>query len=248
VVGTIRQLASKNGNQVVVECPAEVGAIRADPTRLRQALLNLASNASKFTERGLIRVDVRRRPDDGGRDWVTMAISDTGIGMTPEQMAKLFEEFTQADASTTRKYGGTGLGLAISRRLCRMMGGDITVASTPGQGSTFTIRLPADARTPVRAEAEPAPRPSVPAPAPEPSGRTGRTVLVIDDDPTVRDLMDRFLVKQGFSVITAASGIEGLRLARDARPAAITLDVMMPDLDGWTVLPRKGRSGAGQHP
>ncbi len=236
VVATIRQLASKNGNQVVVECPAEVGTIRADSTRLRQALLNLASNASKFTERGVIRVEVRRRPDDGGRDWVTMAISDTGIGMTPEQMAKLFEEFTQADASTTRKYGGTGLGLAISRRLCRMMGGDITVASTPGQGSTFTIRLPADARTPVRAEAEPAPRASVPGPAPEPSGRTGRTVLVIDDDPTVRDLMDRFLVKQGFSVITAASGIEGLRLAREARPAAITLDVMMPDLDGWTVL------------
>ena len=236
VVATIRQLASKNGNRVVVECPAEVGTIRADPTRLRQALLNLASNASKFTERGMIRVDVKRRPDDGGRDWVTMAISDTGIGMTPEQMAKLFEEFTQADASTTRKYGGTGLGLAISRRLCRMMGGDITVASTPGQGSTFTIRLPADARTPVRAEAEPAPRPSVPAPAPEPAGSTGRTVLVIDDDPTVRDLMDRFLVKQGFSVITAANGIEGLRLAREARPAAITLDVMMPDLDGWTVL------------
>ena len=157
VVGTIRPLASKNGNQVVVECPAEVGAIRADPTRLRQALLNLASNASKFTERGMIRVDVRRRPDDGGRDWVTMAISDTGIGMTPEQMAKLFEEFTQADASTTRKYGGTGLGLAISRRLCRMMGGDITVTSTPGQGSTFTIRLPADARTSPRPEAEPAP-------------------------------------------------------------------------------------------
>ena len=236
VVATIRQLAAKNGNQVVVDCPAEVGAIRADPTRLRQALLNLASNAGKFTERGMIRVDVRRRPDDGGRDWVTMAISDTGIGMTPEQMAKLFEEFTQADASTTRKYGGTGLGLAISRRLCRMMGGDITVASTPGQGSTFTIRLPADARTSARAEAEPAPRPSVPAPAPEPPRSTGRTVLVIDDDPTVRDLMDRFLVKQGFSVITAASGIEGLRLAREARPAAITLDVMMPDLDGWTVL------------
>jgi GAF domain-containing protein/CheY-like chemotaxis protein len=236
VVSTIRQLASKNGNQVVVECPAEVGAIRADPTRLRQALLNLASNASKFTERGLIRIDVRRQPDAGSRDWVTMSVSDTGIGMTADQMARLFEEFTQADASTTRKYGGTGLGLAISRRLCRLMGGDITVASSPGQGSTFTIRLPADARIPARAETEPASRPSVHTPAPEPPRRTSRTVLVIDDDPTVRDLMDRFLVKQGFSVVTAASGIEGLRLAREARPAAITLDVMMPDLDGWTVL------------
>ncbi|HEY7141349.1 MAG TPA: response regulator, partial [Methylomirabilota bacterium] len=236
VVSTIRSLASKNGNQVVVECPADVGAIRADPTRLRQALLNLASNASKFTERGTIRVDVRRRPDDGGRDWVTMAVSDTGIGMTAEQMAKLFEEFTQADASTTRKYGGTGLGLAISRRLCRMMGGDITVASTPGQGSTFTIRLPADARVPAPAEAEPAPRPRTPAPVASPRPGPSRTVLVIDDDATVRDLMDRFLVKQGFSVVTAASGIEGLRLAREIGPAAITLDVMMPDLDGWTVL------------
>ena len=163
-------------------------------------------------------------------------MSDTGIGMTDEQMAKLFEAFSQADASTTRKYGGTGLGLAISRHFCRMMGGDITVSSTPGQGSTFTIRLPADARAPARLETEPAAPPSVLAPLAERPGRTGRTVLVIDDDPTVRDLMERFLVKQGFSVITAASGIEGLRLAREARPAAITLDVMMPDLDGWTVL------------
>jgi CheY-like chemotaxis protein/two-component sensor histidine kinase len=236
VVATIRPLASKNGNQVVLECPPEVGAIRADPTRLRQSLLNLASNAGKFTERGTIRVDLRRQADQGGRDWVTMAVSDTGIGMTPEQMAKLFEEFTQADASTTRKYGGTGLGLAISRRLCRMMGGDITVSSTPGQGSTFTIRLPADARVPARLETEPAAPPRALAPLEERPDRTGRTVLVIDDDPTVRDLMDRYLVKQGFSVITAASGIEGLRLAREARPVAITLDVMMPDLDGWTVL------------
>jgi signal transduction histidine kinase/CheY-like chemotaxis protein len=236
VVATIRPLAAKNGNQVVLDCPPEVGTIRADPTRLRQSLLNLASNAGKFTERGTIRVDLRRQADQGGRDWVTMAVSDTGIGMTPEQMAKLFEEFTQADASTTRKYGGTGLGLAISRRLCRMMGGDITVSSTPGQGSTFTIRLPADARVPARLETEPAAPPRALAPLEERPDRTGRTVLVIDDDPTVRDLMDRYLVKQGFSVITAASGIEGLRLAREARPVAITLDVMMPDLDGWTVL------------
>ena len=218
--------------------PPTVGAIRADPTRLRQSLLNLASNAGKFTERGAIR-DRRwgARRTEGGRDWVTMAVSDTGIGMTPEQMAKLFEEFTQADASTTRKYGGTGLGLAISRRLCRMMGGDITVSSTPGQGSTFTIRLPADARVPARAR-DRARAGAERARARRGAARAGRgaPVLVIDDDPTVRDLMDRFLVKQGFSVITAASGIEGLRLAREARPAAITLDVMMPDLDGWTVL------------
>ena len=236
VVATIRPLASKNGNQVEVECPADVGVIRADPTRLRQALLNLASNASKFTERGRIRIAVTREPDDGGRDWVSMAVSDTGIGVTAEQLAKLFEEFTQADASTTRRYGGTGLGLAISRRLCRMMGGDITVASAPGQGSTFTIRLPADARAPLPAGIEAAPRPIAHPAKPGPSGTTSNMVLVIDDDPTVRELMDRFLLKEGFSVVTAASGIEGLRRAREIHPAAITLDVMMPDLDGWTVL------------
>jgi signal transduction histidine kinase/CheY-like chemotaxis protein len=236
VVATIRPLAAKNANLVEVECPAEVGVIRADPTRLRQSLLNLASNASKFTERGRVRIAVTRRPDGGGRDWVSMAVSDTGIGMTAEQMGRLFEEFTQADASTTRKYGGTGLGLAISRRLCRMMGGDITVASVPGQGSTFTIRLPADARTVHPAVTEPAPRPSAAEPRSGPPSGTSRPVLVIDDDETVRDLMERFLVKEGFSVITAANGIEGLKRAREVHPGAITLDVMMPDLDGWTVL------------
>ena len=236
VVATIRPLAAKNGNKVDVECPADVGVIRADPTRLRQALLNLASNAGKFTERGRIRLAVTRQPDDHGRDWVTMAVSDTGIGMTTEQMGRLFEEFTQAEASTTRKYGGTGLGLAISRRLCQMMGGDITVTSAPGQGSTFTIRLPVDARPSQPAATEPGPRPIATAPRPGPPGRAASPVLVIDDDETVRDLMDRFLVKEGFSVITAANGIEGLKRAREAHPAAITLDVMMPDLDGWTVL------------
>jgi signal transduction histidine kinase/CheY-like chemotaxis protein len=236
VVATIRPLASKNANHIEVECAADVGTISADPTRLRQALLNLASNASKFSERGRIRIAVTRRPDDGGRDWVDVVVSDTGIGMTAEQMAKLFEEFTQADASTTRKYGGTGLGLAISRRLCRMMGGDITVSSAPGRGSTFTIRLPADGRTGQGATTETAARPTTAAPRLRPPGRATRSILVIDDDETVRDLMDRFLSKEGFSVITAPNGIEGLKRAREVRPAAITLDVMMPDLDGWTVL------------
>ncbi len=235
VAATIRPLASKNGNQLEVECPADIGVIRADPMRLRQALLNLASNAGKFTERGRIRITVTRQPDDGGREWVNVAVSDTGIGMTADQMGKLFEEFTQADASTTRRYGGTGLGLAISRRLCRMMGGDIIVTSAPGQGSIFTIRLPADARPAQSAATEPAPQPIASMRRPGPPGRSC-PVLVIDDDPTVRDLMNRFLSKEGFSVMTAANGIEGLRRARETHPVAITLDVMMPDLDGWTVL------------
>jgi signal transduction histidine kinase len=139
VVKTIEPLAAKNGNRLKVHCDPAI--LHTDSMRLRQALLNLLSNSNKFTERGTISVDARQRQDNG-RDWVTIAVADTGIGMTPEQMGKLFQEFSQADASTTRKYGGTGLGLAISKRFCQMMGGDITVASAPGRGSTFTIRLP----------------------------------------------------------------------------------------------------------
>src|SRR6516225_4889714 len=141
VVKTIEPLAGKNSNKVTIHCDAAIGTLHADQMRLRQALLNLMSNANKFTERGTITVDARQGQENG-RDWVTIAVADTGIGMTPEQVGKLFQEFSQADASTTRKYGGTGLGLAISKRFCQMMGGDITVTSGPGRGSTFTIRLP----------------------------------------------------------------------------------------------------------
>jgi signal transduction histidine kinase len=141
VVKTIEPLAAKNGNQVAVHCDGEIGTMRADQMRLRQALLNLMSNANKFTERGTITIDAHHRQENGG-DWITLTVTDTGIGMTPEQMGKLFQEFSQASSTTASKYGGTGLGLAISRRFCQMMGGDITVESEPGRGSTFTIRLP----------------------------------------------------------------------------------------------------------
>ncbi|MFZ2137001.1 MAG: GAF domain-containing protein, partial [Xanthobacteraceae bacterium] len=141
VVKTIEPLVAKNDNQVAVQCDPTIGTMHADQMRLRQALLNLLSNANKFTDHGTITIDARQEQEDN-RDWVTIAVADTGIGMTPDQMGKLFQEFSQADASTTRKYGGTGLGLAISRRFCQMMGGDITVESAPGHGSTFTIRLP----------------------------------------------------------------------------------------------------------
>jgi signal transduction histidine kinase len=145
VATTVRPLAEKNGNELVVRCGAELGRMLADATRVRQSLLNLASNAAKFTERGRIEVAAARERGDGG-DWIAFTVSDTGIGMTPEQVGKLFADFTQVDGSISRKFGGTGLGLAISRRFCRMMGGDITVESTPGTGSRFTIRLPAGAQ------------------------------------------------------------------------------------------------------
>ena len=141
VVKTIEPLAAKNGNQVAVHCDPAIGTMHADQMRLRQALLNLMSNANKFTEQGAITI-AAHQGQENGRDWVTLSVADTGIGMTPEQMGKLFQEFSQASSATASKYGGTGLGLAISRRFCQMMGGDITVESDPGRGSTFTIRLP----------------------------------------------------------------------------------------------------------
>jgi signal transduction histidine kinase len=141
VIKTVEPLVTKNGNQLVLRCDGSIGSLHADSMRLRQALLNLMSNANKFTECGTITVHARQAQEDG-RDWIRIAVADTGIGMTADQMGKLFQEFSQADASTTRKYGGTGLGLAISKRFCQMMGGDITVESEPGHGSTFTIRLP----------------------------------------------------------------------------------------------------------
>src|SRR5262249_6643653 len=145
-------LAAKNGNQVAIQCDRTLGTLHADQMRLRQALLNLMSNANKFTDRGIITVDARQG-QESGRDWITISVADTGIGLTGEQISKLFQEFSQADASTTRKYGGTGLGLVISKRFCRMMGGDITVESEPGKGSTFTVRLPRIAQVEERAAA-----------------------------------------------------------------------------------------------
>jgi signal transduction histidine kinase len=141
VAKTIEPMAMKNGNRLAIDCPADIGTIHADQTRFRQSLLNLANNANKFTEKGTVTI-AANQGHENGRDWIILAVADTGIGMTPEQMGKLFQEFSQASSATASKYGGTGLGLAISRRFCQMMGGDITVESEPGRGSTFTIRLP----------------------------------------------------------------------------------------------------------
>jgi adenylate cyclase len=230
-VKTIETLAAKNNNRVAVNCKPGVGAMQADQTRVRQALLNLLSNANKFTEGGTVTVRAERHRESG-RDWIIMAVSDTGIGMTPEQMGKLFQDFSQGDSSTTRKYGGTGLGLAISRRFCQMLGGDITVESEPGRGSTFTIRLPAS----VGGNAPAAVHQTAPAPTVKIGPSNAPLILVIDDDATVREVVGRFLEREGFSVAEADGGEAGLRLAREMHPAAVTLDIMMPDLDGWTVL------------
>jgi CheY-like chemotaxis protein/nitrogen-specific signal transduction histidine kinase len=233
LAGTVQPLMARGANTLEVDAPPDLGTMHTDLTRLRQCLLNLLSNASKFTQNGVIRLTVSRSSDEG-EDWVTFRVSDTGIGMTAEQQQKLFQAFTQADLSTTRKYGGTGLGLAITRRLCEMMGGEIAVESTPRQGSTFTVRLPATARRPAPEVAPPRPRLDTPMPTPLPDGQN--TVLVADDDPAVRDMLSRVLTKEGFHVATAAGGEECLRLARELRPRVITLDVMMPGMDGWTVL------------
>jgi hypothetical protein len=234
VATTAETLAAKNHNRLQVHCADNLGSIQTEPMRIRQIVLNLLSNACKFTENGEVTLTAMRAPADGG-DWFTFTVTDTGIGMTAEQMAKVFEEFSQADGSTTRRYGGTGLGLAISQRLCHLLGGDIAVASTPGVGSTFTVRLPA---APPRAAAA-APCAPFDALAAVPAARALRTsgkILVIDDEQTVRDLMRRFLAREGFDVVTAKDGEEGLALARRLRPALITLDVLMPGLDGWSVL------------
>jgi len=219
VVGTARQLAEQNNNRLSVRVPERLGSLTVDPTRLRQILLNLLSNACKFTKAGEVTLSAER-VTEGAHGWVTFAVADTGIGMTAEQQERLFEDFSQADTSTARRYGGTGLGLAITRRLARMMGGDVTVESALGKGATFVLRLPASPGDEAAAD------------------QAGATdcILVIDDDPTARELIAEQLIGEGFAVATAAGGLEGLRRARELKPLAITLDVMMPDLDGWSVI------------
>jgi signal transduction histidine kinase/DNA-binding response OmpR family regulator len=227
VVTTIRPLMQKQANQLEVECAPDLGMMRADVTKVRQALFNLLSNASKFTHEGIVRLRVARHETDE-LDQVVFEVADTGIGMNNEQLERLFEAFTQADASTTRKYGGTGLGLAITRRFCQMMGGDVTVTSEVGIGSTFTITLPTDP-TVARARGDDAVQVILPELA-------HNRVLVIDDDPTIGELMRRFLTKEGFAVDVALSGEDGILRAQLDPPHVIILDVLMPRMDGWAVL------------
>ena len=231
VATTIQPLVNKNSNSLVIDCPESVGSIHADMTKVRQGLFNLLSNASKFTEQGTISLIISRDVEEG-QEWINFAVSDTGIGMTDEQMGRLFEAFAQAEASTTRRFGGTGLGLAITRHFCEMMGGSVLVASEPGEGSTFTMKLPAVASVPGETELEEDSSSSETVDV----SPAANTVLVVDDDANVHDLMQRSLTGQGFNLVRAMGGEEGLRLAKELQPAVITLDVMMPGMDGWAVL------------
>ena len=234
LAAVIRPLAEKNRNRLEVFCAPTDGTMHADLPKVRQSLLNLLSNACKFTQGGAVSLTVARGVE-GDCDWLRFTVRDTGIGMTPEQVGRLFQEFTQVDAATSRRYGGTGLGLALSRRLCRMMGGDITVESELGLGSTFTIGLPAVVLAPTHPGTS---APADSAAATPLAAEDGGLVLVVDDDPSMRLLMQRFLTKDGYRVALAGDGEGALRMARALSPDAITLDVMMPGLDGWAVLER----------
>ncbi|MBA3580334.1 MAG: response regulator [Gemmatimonadaceae bacterium] len=241
VACTFQPMVETNSNKLDVRLASDLGGMHADQIKVRQALFNLLSNAVKFTQNGNITLEAERERMDA-EDWIVFRVTDTGIGLSPEQIVKLFQDFTQADASTTRKFGGTGLGLALTRRFCQMMGGDVTVHSTPGAGCVFTIKLPATVIEPVP-ELFTDERANVSAPGPLSGaddtvqvGSEASSILIIDDDATQRELMQRFLTAEGFHVRSAASGEEGLRLARQLRPVAITLDVMMPGMDGWSVL------------
>ena len=234
VAETVATLVGKKGNRLTLDLAPDLGAMHSDLTKVRQVLLNLLGNAAKFTENGVITVSVSRETSRTEDDGVSFRVADTGIGMTPDQLEKLFQRFQQADSSTTRRFGGTGLGLSLTKAFADMLGGTVEVESRQGHGSSFTVRLPSTYA--------PAPE-SHDAPESEAGTAAGRVsetdrdlVLVIDDDPSQRALMMRFLHKEGFRARTASDGAEGLRLARDLRPRAILLDVMMPGIDGWSVL------------
>jgi len=240
VVHMVSPLVSKNHNTLVVHTDPSLSTMYADLSKVRQNLLNLLSNAAKFTENGRITLAVDScQGRDAAQPVIRFRVTDTGIGMSAAQIEKVFQAFTQADASTTRKYGGTGLGLAIALRFCQMMGGEITVTSELGQGSTFTMTLPQvvhhpdtapDAEAGLMAPAEDRDDPEDALPRPD------RPLLVIDDDPAMHDLLRRQLAREGYTIHSALTAEEGLSLAKSVRPIAITLDVMMPKMDGWMLL------------
>ena len=236
MVTTLQPAAAKNSNSVNVRVAENVGTMKADITKVRQILFNLLSNACKFTDHGTISVDVDQiRAED--KECIQFRVSDTGIGISAQQRQNLFQEFAQADSSIARKYGGTGLGLAITHRFVQLMKGQINVESEPGKGAVFTVQLPTQIAMETTESASSQGTSDAPAKFSETKPNLD-TILVIDDDPSVRDLMSRFLTKLDLRVVVAANGEEGFRLAKEIRPLLITLDVVMPECDGWTVLNR----------
>ena len=237
IVSTVSPLIEKNANTLDIDVPGDLGAVRADLTKLRQALFNLLSNAAKFTHNGKITLAANREHRPEG-DWISLSVRDTGIGIAADKTQILFEEFRQADDSTTRNFGGTGLGLAITRRFCEMMGGNITVDSHPDEGSTFTIHLPAEvnALEAARATSKQDPDADEITPVSGQSSPDAHTILVIDDDASTCDMLRRTFEKAGYNVVVATRAEEGLKQARACKPDAITLDVMMPGMDGWSLL------------
>lgn len=252
LVATMQPLVSKNNNNFEVKCRENTRKLFTDQTKLRQTLFNLLSNANKFTKNGNIRLEIECK-EMGGGDFAFFSVTDNGIGIAKEKMSDLFQAFTQADLSTTKEYGGTGLGLVISRHFCNMMGGDINVESEHGKGSCFKVIIPVDVsiKTSIGFMSTVSEELGHPMADPEVVRFTAETkeeekyierrsyvsrVLVIDDDPVSVDLMARFLAREGFRADIALSGAEGLRLAKELKPDVITLDIMMPQLDGWSVL------------
>lgn len=252
VASTVQPLIAKKNNTLYIDCSPDVGDMQADSTKIRQMLFNLLSNASKFTEQGGITLAVARDTDG---QHVLMKISDTGIGMTREQMSRLFKAFSQADASTTSKFGGTGLGLAISRQFARMMGGDITVDSTPGVGTTFTIRMPLQVQDIQHrlVEVDPASVPTSTVPPfpinlPTPArDNTPFDVLLVEDDPPTRDMMARILEREGWRVRSAANGQLAINVLEQVIPAAVVLDLKMPIMNGFQFLQRVKEHDAWKH-
>jgi PAS domain S-box-containing protein len=227
-------LMMRNNNRLALAAADRNHVLSTDDLKVKQILLNLIGNAAKFTRDGEITLSVSHQQQEG-KALTRLEVSDNGIGMTAEQVDNLFKRFTQADETTTRKYGGTGLGLALTRALAIMLGGEITVESTPGVGSRFVVTIPSRYEKPVATVAEAGPE-NAPATAAPLARSTRGTVLVVDDEASARDLLQRHLSREGFSVVTAATGAEALDKLKTGNPAAVLLDVMMPGMDGWHVL------------
>jgi len=231
----VEPMIANNRNELKIHKLTELGDVFLDRIRLHQVVLNLLSNAAKFTRRGTIEVTAERL-SESDFDWLIIRVKDSGIGMTKAQLEHVFEPFAQADATTTREYGGTGLGLSISRQICELMGGSLTAESEKDVGSTFIVRIPVESSgikagsATVAIGSKPQAVAALKTEIP--------TILVIDDDASVRDLMARTLKRAGYAVVAVESGEEGLRLASKLKPAVIILDVMLPELDGWSVLTR----------